>query len=693
VDSPVLQIVVFRDASPAGTEVFLPGEYTIGSDEGCELVLADARVAPSHARLSFRDGRIRLSVLGGGPGGMLVNGQPLGDGEVRSRDDVAVGPFLLKFRVTASKQPAAPAEARPAGPAPIPLAAPARGTSAALAPVPIARQPTPSPAARPAPVAALPWVDRLPSAERPESDYSVTTYVPVPASLLQAASKNAELPHEAAPAPAAAPAAAAPAAPAESPRPRQRMAVQAAPAPAPVESSRAPQRPAPAPPPSLEDPRSEPFAKAGALPAVPSLRVRVFWGRAMVGIHGFPFGRSVVAAAREEADLPLYGVPLPKKQFPFARVEKGKWAVRIPPGLTAYRFESGGWRPAAGVPDGDDQASLLSLDSNEVVRMGDARHSIEVRVDRVPALPKASMRESVDPQLGIPLGVFSALAIAAMIAMPQFKRDQPDFTPKRLAPVRALLKPPEKKKPPEEKKADEKKEEKKEEKLAKVEKAPDAPKQKKAVKQAMKAVEKTASAVQAVESLLKATTKLTGGPKGYGEKGLGYKVSPLIGKPPIVQAGIGFGLGAGGFGAETKGIGSMRGMGSGGGGIGSFAAGSVGKGKVAGAVISAPVRKAEVRGQLDRELIAKVINEHMGEIRGCYERALLKEAGLAGKLVLEWTIEPTGVVSDIRVKNATLRGPEVPNCIVGSVKSWAFPKPKGGNVVVSYPFLFNSVGF
>jgi hypothetical protein len=689
VDSPVLQIVVFRGASPAGIEVFLPGEYTIGSDEGCELVLADARVAPSQARLSFRDGRIRLSALVGGPGGVLVNGQPLGDGEVRSRDDVAVGPFLLKFRVMAARRPAAPAEVRPAGLAPIPPAAPARAASAALASAPIARQPTPSPAAQPAPAlvaAPLPWVDRLPSAERPESDYSVTTNVPVPASLLEAASKSAELPR------AAAPAAAAPAAPAESPRPRQRLAAVPA-APAPAESSRVPQQLATVPGPPPDAAYSQPPSKAGALPAVPSLRVRVFWGRAMVGIHGFPFGRTVLAAAREEADLPLYGVPLPKKRFPFARIEKGKWAVRIPPGLTAYRFENGGWRPAAGAPDGDDGASLLSLGSSEVVRMGDARHSIEVRVDRVPALPKASLRDSVDPQLGIPLGVFSALAIAAMIAMPQLKRDQPDFTPRQLAPVRALLKPPEKKKPPEEKKAEEKKE-KKEEKVAKVEKAPNAPKPKKAaVKQAMKAVEKTTSAVRAVESLLKATTKLTGGPKGYGEKGLGYKVSPLIGKPPIVQAGIGFGLGAGGFGAETKGIGSMRGMGGNGGGIGSFAVGGVGKGKVAGAVISAPVRKVAVRGQLDRELIAKVINEHMGEIRGCYERALLKEAGLAGKLVLEWTIEPTGVVSDIRVKTATLRGPEVPNCIVGSIKRWAFPKPKGGNVVVSYPFLFNSVGF
>ncbi len=80
-------------------------------------------------------------------------------------------------------------------------------------------------------------------------------------------------------------------------------------------------------------------------------------------------------------------------------------------------------------------------------------------------------------------------------------------------------------------------------------------------------------------------------------------------------------------------------------------------------------------------------------MRGCYERALLKESGLAGKLILEWTIGLTGRVEEIKVKQATIKGDEVPNCIAGSLKTWVFPRPVGGQVIVSYPFLFNSVGF
>jgi hypothetical protein len=292
------------------------------------------------------------------------------------------------------------------------------------------------------------------------------------------------------------------------------------------------------------------------------------------------------------------------------------------------------------------------------------------------------------------------VALGLVVAfMPDFNKDAADFNPQQmLHAAKAILKPPDKKK--EEKKKEEKKKvvEKAEKPSKKTDLPPDIPKTKvQQVNSAMRAVQKVVSAGPAVESLLKATSKLAGGPKGYGDKGMGYKLSPLIGKPPIAMAGMGFGPGMGGFGTQTVGMGAIRGMGGGGGGgIGTFSAGGTGKGKVAGTVVSAPSSGFKQRaggGSLARELIAKVINEHLGEVRGCYERALLKEAGLAGKLVLEWTIDINGRVEEIKVKQATIRGAEVPNCIVGSLKGWVFPKPTGGKVVVSYPFLFNSVGF
>ena len=44
----------------------------------------------------------------------------------------------------------------------------------------------------------------------------------------------------------------------------------------------------------------------------------------------------------------------------------------------------------------------------------------------------------------------------------------------------------------------------------------------------------------------------------------------------------------------------------------------------------------------------------------------------------------------IKTKASTLDSNDVTGCITDSLRTWHFPSPKGGVVVVSYPFLFNS---
>jgi hypothetical protein len=66
---------------------------------------------------------------------------------------------------------------------------------------------------------------------------------------------------------------------------------------------------------------------------------------------------------------------------------------------------------------------------------------------------------------------------------------------------------------------------------------------------------------------------------------------------------------------------------------------------------------------------------------------------LAGKLVFEWTIDLNGTVADVKTKLAGLKSADATNCIINNLRLWRFPHPKGGTVVVSYPFIFNSVGF
>jgi hypothetical protein len=172
-----------------------------------------------------------------------------------------------------------------------------------------------------------------------------------------------------------------------------------------------------------------------------------------------------------------------------------------------------------------------------------------------------------------------------------------------------------------------------------------------------------------------------------------FKLSGLIGKQPIASAGLGtFGLGGGGGGGlGIKGAELLRGKG--GGGIGALGTGSVGKGSVAGTVTHAVSRNIGAQGSIDKEAVAKVINSHLHEVSSCYERALLKTPGLTGKVVLEWQITLSGAVGYAKTKSSTMQSAAVESCILGVLKAWRFPPAKGAGVVITYPFMFNSVGY
>ena len=98
-------------------------------------------------------------------------------------------------------------------------------------------------------------------------------------------------------------------------------------------------------------------------------------------------------------------------------------------------------------------------------------------------------------------------------------------------------------------------------------------------------------------------------------------------------------------------------------------------------------------GQLDRDEIQKVINENIGQIQRCYERELIHAPGLSGKVQVEWTVATSGSVRMVRQTFTSMNSTAVSNCIMGAIRSWAFPRPRGGEVVVNYPFIFKSIGF
>lgn len=153
---------------------------------------------------------------------------------------------------------------------------------------------------------------------------------------------------------------------------------------------------------------------------------------------------------------------------------------------------------------------------------------------------------------------------------------------------------------------------------------------------------------------------------------------------------VGEAFGVGGLGLVGTGRG---GGGTGEGSIGLGNAGLIGKGSGKGSgsggkrVPRVRQSKATVKGALDKDIIRRIVRAHINEIRVCYDKGLLKDAALAGKVVVDFTIGSTGKVTASSISSTTLSDKTVGTCIAGAVKRWKFPSPMGGGVVlVKYPF-------
>ncbi len=97
-------------------------------------------------------------------------------------------------------------------------------------------------------------------------------------------------------------------------------------------------------------------------------------------------------------------------------------------------------------------------------------------------------------------------------------------------------------------------------------------------------------------------------------------------------------------------------------------------------------------GHLDRGAIQRVVNAHLYQVQGCYERQLAANPNLAGKATFQWTISTSGSVSGVRIAGSSIASVEVMSCIQGAIRGWSFPKPEGGSVTVTYPFAFTTFG-
>ena len=101
------------------------------------------------------------------------------------------------------------------------------------------------------------------------------------------------------------------------------------------------------------------------------------------------------------------------------------------------------------------------------------------------------------------------------------------------------------------------------------------------------------------------------------------------------------------------------------------------------------------RPTLARAEIRAVVRSHIEEVRRCYHSGLVQDRTLAGRVVLDFMIEPGGAVADAVVAESELppSAEAVQECIRIAATKWTFPAPpNGGKVGVTYPFELRPAG-
>ncbi len=426
---------------------------------------------------------------------------------------------------------------------------------------------------------------------------------------------------------------------------------------------------------------SRAVAPGAGLQPTTVLHARVLWGEDLVAARSFAATDWVDLGGDEEAALPAYGFPgVPQ----LAVYENASWRIAPPLGVNVLeRFADGPWRPVAAEAKGQ-----VRLSGGRSLRLSGQGVHVELFAEWPQPALKGALTQLIDWR-GLALVVTIAAALVTFITLlPPVPKVIPLPPPPRPRLVRAEMKQEKPKK------------QKQEKQVAQSAQKVDAPRPSAA--QSARNYKQAAAPLRALEKVTRATadvSRLLAGLKlaSYRPRGGSPDALPVMptSSSPRPLPGIGGGVGMGGT-PVTHGQDLLRGGPGGGrgGGAGDLGSGSAGKGPVRGVPVTLPSRPAKIQGQIDRDAVAQVINDHVNEIRGCYERALLENPNIgAGKVALEWTIGGDGSVVEVGTKVSTLKSPEVVGCLLDLLRGLKFPKPQGGVVVVSYPILFNAVGY
>lgn len=100
--------------------------------------------------------------------------------------------------------------------------------------------------------------------------------------------------------------------------------------------------------------------------------------------------------------------------------------------------------------------------------------------------------------------------------------------------------------------------------------------------------------------------------------------------------------------------------------------------------------RAAAQGALTSQEIDQVVTYRQGDVEGCYRTELARTPDLGGRLVLHFSIDASGRVTQARVESSTLNSPSLQECIVQRALRWRFPSAPTATPAVSMPFVLRT---
>lgn len=110
--------------------------------------------------------------------------------------------------------------------------------------------------------------------------------------------------------------------------------------------------------------------------------------------------------------------------------------------------------------------------------------------------------------------------------------------------------------------------------------------------------------------------------------------------------------------------------------------------KQPGYIPPAPGSGGEVKDELGTSDIMEVVGNTKPALIKCVEEQRKKDPGNSGKLLMRWTILPSGRTSKVEVASEEFKGTPIAGCVGGLIKGMQFPKHKKQGEPITFPFKF-----